>query len=256
MHLGAQAGVRYSVEDAVRVRRQQRDRNANGAGGMPAQRRRASRVCVHELGLRRQHADAVLRAPERRSSAVALRRDEEEQRADGATYSSLYGLPVTGLRFFTVYGPFGRPDMALFLFTKAILAGKPIDVFNYGHHRRDFTYVGDIVEGVVRALDRVARAESGVGRRAGPIPSTSKAPYRIYNIGNEQPVELHALHRGARGLPRPQGGEELAADAAGRRARHLGRRRGPRRATSVTGPARRSSRACAASSIGISTITK
>ena len=75
------------------------------------------------------------------------------------TYATLYGLPITGLRFFTVYGPFGRPDMALFLFTKNILAGEPIDVFNYGNHRRDFTYVGDIVEGVVRAMDRVAQAE-------------------------------------------------------------------------------------------------
>jgi len=96
---------------------------------------------------------------------------------------------VTGLRFFTVYGPFGRPDMALFLFTKAILAGKPIDVFNYGQHRRDFTYVGDIVEGVVRAMDHVA-APNPKWDSDKPDPSTSKAPYRIYNIGNQQPVEL------------------------------------------------------------------
>jgi len=105
------------------------------------------------------------------------------------TYASLYGVPVTGLRFFTVYGPFGRPDMALFLFTKAILAGKPIDVFNYGQHRRDFTYVGDIVEGVVRAMDHVA-APNPKWDSDKPDPSTSKAPYRIYNIGNQQPVEL------------------------------------------------------------------
>jgi UDP-glucuronate 4-epimerase len=105
------------------------------------------------------------------------------------TYSHLYGLPVTGLRFFTVYGPWGRPDMALFMFTRNILAGEPIDVFNYGHHRRDFTYVDDIVEGVVRALDRIAEPNpqwSG----ARPDSATSTAPYRLYNIGNSQPVEL------------------------------------------------------------------
>lgn len=105
------------------------------------------------------------------------------------TYSSLFNLPTTGLRFFTVYGPWGRPDMALFMFTKNILEGKPIDVFNYGHHRRDFTYVDDIVEGVIRTLDHVAEpnpAWSGMQ----PDPGTSKAPYRIYNIGSNNPVEL------------------------------------------------------------------
>jgi UDP-glucuronate 4-epimerase len=105
------------------------------------------------------------------------------------TYASLYGLPVTGLRFFTVYGPFGRPDMALFLFTKNILAGEPIDVFNYGNHRRDFTYVGDIVEGIVRAVDRVAQANPEWSSDR-PDAATSRAPYRLYNIGNQQPVEL------------------------------------------------------------------
>src|SRR5690606_312660 len=105
------------------------------------------------------------------------------------TYSILYKLPVTGLRFFTVYGPFGRPDMALFLFTKAILAGEPIDVFNYGHHRRDFTYVADIAEGVVRALDRVAEPNTDWSSDD-PDPATSYAPYRLYNIGNQRPVEL------------------------------------------------------------------
>jgi UDP-glucuronate 4-epimerase len=93
------------------------------------------------------------------------------------------------LRFFTVYGPFGRPDMALFLFTKNILAGKPIDVFNYGNHRRDFTYVDDIAQGVVRAMDRVAQPNPEWNSDA-PDPGTSKAPYRLYNIGNNQPVEL------------------------------------------------------------------
>jgi UDP-glucuronate 4-epimerase len=105
------------------------------------------------------------------------------------TYSNLYGLPTTGLRFFTVYGPWGRPDMALFIFTRKILAGEPIDVFNYGKHRRDFTYIDDIVEGVVRVLDQVATANPNWSGDA-PDPGSSRAPYRLYNIGNHQPVEL------------------------------------------------------------------
>ena len=105
------------------------------------------------------------------------------------TYSHLYGVPVTGLRFFTVYGPWGRPDMALFLFTRRILAGEPIDVFNYGKHRRDFTYIDDIVEGVIRTLDRVPVGNSAWSGDD-PDPGTSRAPYRLYNIGNHQPVEL------------------------------------------------------------------
>ena len=105
------------------------------------------------------------------------------------TYSHLYGLPTTGLRFFTVYGPWGRPDMALFLFTKAILAGKPIDVFNHGKMRRDFTFIDDIVQGVVRVADRIA-APNPDWDAAAPDPGTSPAPYRVYNIGNHTPVEL------------------------------------------------------------------
>jgi UDP-glucuronate 4-epimerase len=105
------------------------------------------------------------------------------------TYAHLYDLPVTGLRFFTVYGPWGRPDMALFLFTKAILAGEPIDVFNYGHHRRDFTYIDDIVEGVIRTLDHVATSNPDWSSDT-PDPGTARGPYRLYNIGNQQPVEL------------------------------------------------------------------
>lgn len=105
------------------------------------------------------------------------------------TYSHLYRLPSTGLRFFTVYGPWGRPDMALFLFTKNILAGKPIDVFNYGKHRRDFTYIDDIVEGVIRVLDRVP-APNPKWSGDNPDSATSTAPYRLYNIGNNQPTEL------------------------------------------------------------------
>ena len=105
------------------------------------------------------------------------------------TYSHLYRLPTTGLRFFTVYGPWGRPDMALFLFTRKILAGEPIDVFNYGNHRRDFTYIDDIVEGVIRVLDRVPQPNPEWSGDH-PDSATSNAPYALYNIGNQQPVEL------------------------------------------------------------------
>jgi UDP-glucuronate 4-epimerase len=104
-------------------------------------------------------------------------------------FSSLFRLPTTGLRFFTVYGPWGRPDMALFLFTKNILAGKPIDVFNHGHHKRDFTFVDDIAEGVVRACDRIAQPDPKWDSND-PDPSSSNAPFRIYNIGNNRPVPL------------------------------------------------------------------
>jgi UDP-glucuronate 4-epimerase len=105
------------------------------------------------------------------------------------TYAHLYGLPCTGLRFFTVYGPWGRPDMALFLFTRAILDGRPIDVFNHGRMRRDFTYIDDIVEGVVRTLDHTAQPNPDWSGND-PDPATSRAPYRLYNIGNNNPVEL------------------------------------------------------------------
>ena len=105
------------------------------------------------------------------------------------TYSHLYKLPTTGLRFFTVYGPWGRPDMALFKFTDAILSGKKIQVFNYGKHRRDFTYIDDIVEGVVRVLDKPAKSNPNWSGEA-PDPGSSLSPWRIYNIGNNSPVEL------------------------------------------------------------------
>jgi len=120
------------------------------------------------------------------------------------TYAHLYGLPVTGLRFFTVYGPWGRPDMALFLFTKAILEGKPIDVFNRGDMSRDFTYIDDIVEGVVRVVDRPAQPNPAWDGND-PDPGSSLAPYRLYNIGNNNPVELMRLI-------------ELIEDALGKRA--------------------------------------
>ena len=130
------------------------------------------------------------------------------------TLRHLYRLPMTGLRFFTVYGPWGRPDMALFLFTRNILAGKPIDVFNHGHHRRDFTYVDDIVEGVVRALRPRRPAESGLGRRRAR-PGDQPRALPALQHRQQQPGRTAALHRGARAVPRPQGGEEPAAAAAG-----------------------------------------
>ncbi len=108
------------------------------------------------------------------------------------TYSHLFKLPTTGLRFFTVYGPWGRPDMAYFLFTKAILAGRPINVFNQGKMRRDFTYIDDITEGVIRVLDQTPQANPGFDRQT-PDPAASWAPYRVFNIGNNQPVDLMAF---------------------------------------------------------------
>lgn len=108
------------------------------------------------------------------------------------TYSHLYGLPVTGLRFFTVYGPWGRPDMALFSFTQAILSGQPIKIFNYGKMRRDFTYIDDIVEGILRLMQSIPQPDA-TWSSTNPDPGTSQAPYRIYNIGNHQPVELMHL---------------------------------------------------------------
>ncbi|NMG69591.1 NAD-dependent epimerase [Parazoarcus communis] len=108
------------------------------------------------------------------------------------TYSHLYGLPTTGLRFFTVYGPWGRPDMALFLFTKAILEGRPIDVFNHGKMKRDFTFIDDIVEGVIRTMDHTAESDPDFDADR-PDPGRSKAPFRVFNIGNHDPVELMAF---------------------------------------------------------------
>jgi len=139
------------------------------------------------------------------------------------TYASLYKIPCTGLRFFTVYGPWGRPDMALFLFTRAILEGKPIDVYNEGKMRRDFTYVDDIVEGVIRVTDRVASANQAWSGDT-PDPGTSYAPYRIYNIGNNSPVELLRFIEVLEEKARKKGAQEPAAHSAGRCSRHLCRR--------------------------------
>ena len=128
-------------------------------------------------------------------------------------YSNLFAIPTTGLRFFTVYGPWGRPDMALFLFTKAILAGEPIDVFNEGKMQRDFTYIDDIVEGVVRVLDRPPGPDPS-WNGAAPDPASSFAPYRLYNIGNNQPVELLEFVAAHREGDRADGDAEPAAPAS------------------------------------------
>ena len=189
IHLGAQAGVRYSIENPFAYI----DSNVQGTMTILEGCRHhkvqhlvfASTSSVY--GANTKMPFTVHQNVDHPLSLYAATKKGNELMAH--TYASLYGLPVTGLRFFTVYGPFGRPDMALFLFTKNILAGKPIDVFNYGHHKRDFTYVGDIVQGVVHAMDHVAEPNSAWNGNQ-PDPGTSKAPYRLYNIGNQQPVEL------------------------------------------------------------------
>ena len=130
---------------------------------------------------------SVRRSAEHPLSLYAATKKSSEMMAH--SYASLYGLPVTGLRFFTVYGPYGRPDMALFRFTRNILVGRPIDLFNYGNHRRDFTYVDDVVRGVVAVLDRPPRADPEWDSDIAD-PSTSNAPYRIYNVGAQQPLDL------------------------------------------------------------------
>ena len=140
------------------------------------------------------------------------------------TYSHLYQLPTTGLRFFTVYGPWGRPDMALFLFTRKILAGEPIDVFNHGRHTRDFTYIDDIVEGVIRVLDQPAAPDPDFDPLQ-PDPGNLRSALPGLQHRQQPARRADPLHRGAGGVPGTQGGEEPAAAAAGRRPRHLCRRR-------------------------------
>jgi UDP-glucuronate 4-epimerase len=189
IHLGAQAGVRYSIQAPFAYI----DSNIYGTMTVLEGCRHndvehlvfASTSSVY--GLNTKMPFSVHQNVDHPLSLYAATKKSNELMAH--TYATLYGLPVTGLRFFTVYGPFGRPDMALFLFTKNILAGKPIDVFNYGNHRRDFTYVADIVQGVIHAMDHVATPNPSWSGDA-PDPATSKAPYRLYNIGNQRPVEL------------------------------------------------------------------
>jgi UDP-glucuronate 4-epimerase len=189
VNLAAQAGVRYSIEDPNAYV----DSNLVGFVNILEGCREAevehlvyassSSVYGANTKLPFSVADAV----DHPVSLYAASKKANELMAH--TYSHLFRLPTTGLRFFTVYGPWGRPDMALFLFTRAILAGEPLRIFNHGRMRRDFTYIDDIVEGIVRVLDRPAESDASFDPDA-PDPSTSSAPYRIYNIGNDQPTEL------------------------------------------------------------------
>ena len=189
VNLAAQAGVRYSLENPHAYI----ESNIVGfLNILEACRHRGIEHLVYAssssvYGANRKLPFAVEDSVDHPVSLYAASKKANELMAH--TYSHLFGLPTTGLRFFTVYGPGGRPDMALFLFTKKILAGEPIDVFNHGHHTRDFTYVDDIVEGVIRTLDRVPGPDPAYDPLA-PTPASSLAPYRVYNIGNHQPVQL------------------------------------------------------------------
>jgi UDP-glucuronate 4-epimerase len=189
INLGAQAGVRYSIQNPLAYI----DSNVVGfANILEGCRHNGVEHLVYAstssvYGANTNMPFSVHQNVDHPLSFYAATKKANELMAH--TYAHLYRLPTTGLRFFTVYGPWGRPDMALFLFTKNILAGKPIDVFNFGHHKRDFTYVGDIANGVVRALDRIAQPSEKWNSDM-PDPSTSNAPYRLYNIGNNAPVEL------------------------------------------------------------------
>jgi UDP-glucuronate 4-epimerase len=188
-HLGAQAGVRYSIENPHAYV----DSNLVGMLHVLEGCRHtevehlvyASSSSVYGANTRMPFS--VHDNVDHPLSLYAATKKANELMAH--TYAHLYRLPVTGLRFFTVYGPWGRPDMALFLFTRRILAGEPIEVFNNGHHARDFTYIDDVVEGVLRTLDRIAAPDPAwSGER--PDPGTSAAPCRLYNIGNHEPVKL------------------------------------------------------------------
>ena len=194
VHLAAQAGVRYSIENP----RAYIDSNIVGTLNILEGCRHhpvehlvyASSSSVY--GANTAMPFSVNDNVDHPLSLYAASKKANELMAH--TYSNLYDIPTTGLRFFTVYGPYGRPDMALFYFTKSILAGEPIDVFNYGKHRRDFTYIDDIVEGVLQTLDHVATPAQDWDSD-NPDPGRSRVPYRIYNIGNSKPVELmHYIH--------------------------------------------------------------
>ncbi|MDA7687883.1 NAD-dependent epimerase [Pseudomonadales bacterium] len=189
VHLAAQAGVRYSLENP----RAYIDANVHGTLNILEGCRYnnvehlvfASTSSVY--GSNTNMPFSVHDNVDHPVSLYAATKKANELMAHN--YAHLFNIPCTGLRFFTVYGPWGRPDMALFLFTKNILAGKPIDVFNHGNHTRDFTYVDDIVEGVLRSLDQVATPSANWDGDK-PDPATSNAPYRIYNIGSNSPVQL------------------------------------------------------------------
>lgn len=189
VHLAAQAGVRYSLENPNAYV----DSNIVGfVNILEGCRHNKVEHLVYASSSSVYGANETMPFSEQHNvdhqvSLYAASKKANELMAH--TYSHLYNLPTTGLRFFTVYGPWGRPDMALFKFTKAILEGKTIQVYNYGNHRRDFTYIDDIVEGVIRSLDNVAKPNENWDG-SNPDPSTSKAPYKVYNIGAQTPVHL------------------------------------------------------------------
>jgi len=189
IHLAAQAGVRYSVDHPHAVI----DSNIVGFGNiLEGCRNTSTQHLVYAssssvYGANTSLPFSVHQNVDHPLSLYAATKKANELMAH--TYSSLFGLPTTGLRFFTVYGPWGRPDMALFLFTKKILAGEPIDVFNHGRHTRSFTFIRDVVEGVVRVLDRVPQSDGDWSGEA-PDPASSRAPYRVYNIGSDRRTEL------------------------------------------------------------------
>jgi len=189
VHLAAQAGVRYSLQDPHAYVRSNVTGTLNVLEGC---RHHGAEHLVYAstssvYGANTNMPFSVHNIADHPLSLYASTKRANELMAHN--YSSLFKLPTTGLRFFTVYGPWGRPDMALFMFTRNILEGKPIDVFNNGHHRRDFTFVDDIAEGVVRASERIAQADPNWNSNA-PDPASSNAPFRLYNIGNNQPVQL------------------------------------------------------------------
>jgi UDP-glucuronate 4-epimerase len=189
VHLAAQAGVRHSLEDPHGYVRS----NVTGTlSVLEGCRHNAVGHLVYAstssvYGANTNMPFSVHNIADHPLSLYASTKRANELMAHN--YSALFGLPTTGLRFFTVYGPWGRPDMALFLFTRNILEGRPIDVFNHGHHRRDFTYVDDVAEGVVRAAERPPQPDPK-WRSDAPDPASSFAPFRLYNIGNSRPVEL------------------------------------------------------------------
>lgn len=198
-HLGAQAGVRYSLVNPHAYV----DSNITGfLNVLEGCRRRAVEHLVFAssssvYGGNTRMPFSVQDNVDHPLSLYAASKKANELMAHA--YAHLYRIPCTGLRFFTVYGPWGRPDMALFIFAKAILEGKPIQVFNFGKMQRDLTYIDDIVEGVIRALDRPAAADSAWAGEC-PTPARSNAPYRLYNIGNHQPVELRRIIHVLEGL--------------------------------------------------------
>lgn len=189
VHLAAQAGVRFSIENPQAYL----DSNLTGFGHVLEGCRRngvAHLVYASSSSVYGANTRTPFRVEDNVDHPVSLyAATKKANEAMAHAYSHLYGLPATGLRFFTVYGPWGRPDMAPLIFTRKILAGEPIEVFNEGRHERDFTYVDDIVEGVVRVLDHVAAPDPGWSSDA-PSPASSSAPWRIYNIGNADPVPL------------------------------------------------------------------